>query len=78
MQRIEENNSLHVSLTFKDFAEAFAFLTKVAALAEEQQHHPRILNEWNKVKLWLSTHDAGDIVTEKDRKLADAISKLIN
>ncbi len=74
MIRTEGNNTLHTTLTFKDFNEAFSFLTKVAALAEQQQHHPRIINEYNKVELWLSTHDAGNVVTEKDRKLADAIS----
>ncbi len=78
MMRTEANNSLHISLKFADFREAFEFLTKVADLADKQQHHPRILNEWNKVELWLSTHDAGNIVTDKDRRLAESINELLN
>ena len=51
-------------------------MTKVAKLAEDQQHHPRWQNEWNKVDIWLSTHDAGNKVTEKDKTLAKEIDKL--
>jgi len=78
MQRTEEDNSLHTSLTFKDFTEAMVFLQQVATLAVMHNHHPRILNEYTKVELRLSTHDAGNVVTEKDRKLAEAISKLLD
>lgn len=73
---IEKDNALYQSFEFKDFSEAFAFMARVALLAETQNHHPRWTNVWNKVEIWLNTHDAGDIVTDKDRKLADAISKL--
>jgi len=73
----EENNKLHRSFTFKDFTAAFAFMTKVAALAEKQNHHPTWTNTYNKVDIWLSTHDAGDIVTEKDRKLAAEIDTIV-
>jgi 4a-hydroxytetrahydrobiopterin dehydratase len=73
----EQNNELHRSFTFKDFSEAFAFMTRVALLAEKQNHHPRWQNVWNKVDIYLNTHDAGNTVTDKDRKLADAIDKLI-
>lgn len=73
----EENNELFRSFTFKDFSEAFAFMTRVALLAEQQQHHPRWENVWNKVDIHLNTHDAGDIVTDKDRQLAKAIDKLL-
>lgn len=62
---------------FKDFSEAFAFMTRVALLAEKQDHHPEWTNVWNKVEIRLSTHDAGDIVTDKDKKLAEAIDKLV-
>jgi 4a-hydroxytetrahydrobiopterin dehydratase len=72
----EENNTLYKKFEFKDFTEAFAFMTKVAAEAEKEDHHPTWTNTYNKVEIWLSTHDAGDIVTEKDRKLAAIIDKL--
>ena len=74
----ETNNELHKQFIFKDFAEAFEFMTKVAKLAEEHQHHPRWHNEWNKVDIWLSTHDAGNKITDKDKALAKAIDKLTN
>lgn len=72
----EENNELYRSFEFKDFSEAFAFMTRVALLAEKHNHHPRWTNVWNKVEIQLNTHDAGDTVTDKDRKLASAIDKL--
>ena len=74
---IEENNSLYKKFQFKDFKDAFAFLTKVAMAAEHADHHPTIKNTWNTVELWLSTHDAGNIVTDKDRKLAKMIDGLL-
>ncbi|MBK6731264.1 MAG: 4a-hydroxytetrahydrobiopterin dehydratase [Bacteroidetes bacterium] len=72
----EENNKLNKKFEFKDFSEAFAFMSRVALLAEKQNHHPFWTNEYNTVEIFLSTHDAGDIVTDKDRKLADAIDKI--
>jgi 4a-hydroxytetrahydrobiopterin dehydratase len=72
----EQDNKLYRKFEFKNFSEAFAFMTRVALIAEKMDHHPLWTNVWNKVELWLSTHDAGDIVTEKDRKLAAAIDKL--
>lgn len=72
----EENDKLSRSYQFKDFSEAFAFLSRVALLAEKHQHHPEIFNVYNQVELSLSTHDAGNKVTEKDRKLAKAIDGL--
>ena len=72
----EENNTLHKKFEFKDFSEAFAFMTRVAMAAEKMDHHPTWKNTYNKVEIWLSTHDAGDIVTDKDRKLAATIDKL--
>ena len=74
---IEENNQLCRKFTFRDFSEAFAFMTRVALLAEKADHHPFWTNVYNTVEIKLSTHDAGDIITEKDRKLAAAIDKLI-
>ena len=72
----EKDNALYRSFEFKDFSEAFAFMTRIAILAEKQNHHPRWTNVYNKVEMLLNTHDAGDIVTDRDRKLADAIDKL--
>ncbi|MFT5169243.1 MAG: 4a-hydroxytetrahydrobiopterin dehydratase [Saprospiraceae bacterium] len=69
----EENNSLKATFKFKNFVEAFGFMTEVAFHAEKQNHHPNWSNVWNTVNIELSTHDAGDIVTEKDHKLATAI-----
>lgn len=73
----EVDRKLYKVLLFKDFQEAFAFMVRVAFLAEKNNHHPRWINEWNKVEIWLSTHDAGDIVTEKDRILAREINELL-
>lgn len=73
----EENNTLHRKFEFKDFSEAYAFMTRVAIAAEKMDHHPLWTNVYNKVDIWLSTHDAGDTVTEKDRKLATVIDKII-
>lgn len=73
----EENNKLTRTIEFKDFSEAFAFMTQVALLAEKQDHHPWWSNVYNKVTIELNTHDAGDIVTDKDLKLSKAIDKLL-
>jgi 4a-hydroxytetrahydrobiopterin dehydratase len=73
----EQENRLYRSFTFKDFKEAFAFMTRVAALAEEHNHHPTWTNTYNKVDIWLSTHDAGNIVTHKDKTLAKAIDAVL-
>lgn len=73
----EENNKLKRTFEFKDFSEAFAFMTRVALIAEKQNHHPWWSNVYNKVEMELNTHDVDDIVTEKDWKLAKAIDKLI-
>lgn len=72
----EANNQLSTELRFKDFSAAFAFMTEVALLAEKMNHHPNWSNVWNKVDIHLNTHDAGNTVTEKDRKLAAAIEQV--
>ena len=72
-----ENNQLYKKFIFKDFAEAVVFMNQVADLAEKANHHPKIQNTWNTVELWLSTHDAGDTVTAKDKDLASQIDKLL-
>lgn len=73
----EENNKLVKTFTFNNFIEAFGFMSKVAIVAEKMNHHPNWSNVYNKVNFELSTHDAGNIVTEKDRTLAAAIDALI-
>ncbi|MFN2440224.1 MAG: 4a-hydroxytetrahydrobiopterin dehydratase, partial [Chitinophagaceae bacterium] len=73
----EQNNSLYRKFIFKNFNEAFSFMTRVALVAEKMDHHPKWTNVWNTVEIWLSTHDAGDIVTDKDRKLADKIDSFV-
>lgn len=73
----EENNALYRKFQFKDFSEAFAFMTRVALEAEKMNHHPRWTNVWNTVEVWLNTHDAGNTVTDKDRKLAQKIDALL-
>jgi 4a-hydroxytetrahydrobiopterin dehydratase len=77
MEWKNENNKLKRTFVFKDFIEAFSFMTKVALLAEKMDHHPYWENVYNKVTIELNTHDAGDIVTEKDHSLASAIDELI-
>ncbi|MBL0132642.1 MAG: 4a-hydroxytetrahydrobiopterin dehydratase [Chitinophagaceae bacterium] len=71
------SNSLYRKFTFTNFSEAFAFMTRVAIEAEKMDHHPKWTNVWNTVEIWLNTHDAGDIVTEKDHQLAKRIDALI-
>jgi 4a-hydroxytetrahydrobiopterin dehydratase len=73
----EKENALYRKFQFADFSEAFAFMVRVALVAEKMDHHPKWTNVYNTVEMWLSTHDAGDIVTEKDRKLAKKIDGLL-
>lgn len=73
----EENDKLTRKFAFDDFSEAFAFMTRVALEAERLGHHPDWRNVYNEVEINLSTHDAGNKVTEKDRKLADRIDALL-
>jgi 4a-hydroxytetrahydrobiopterin dehydratase len=73
----EENNRLKKTFTFKDFHQAFGFMAKVALVAEKMDHHPYWTNVYNVVTFELSTHDAGDTVSDKDHKLAKAIDLLV-
>lgn len=73
----EIDNRLTKTFKFRDFNEAFGFMARVALIAEKMDHHPTWTNTWNTVSFELSTHDAGDKVTERDRKLAEAIDRLI-
>jgi 4a-hydroxytetrahydrobiopterin dehydratase len=72
----EKSHKLYKKFQFKTFSEAFAFMTRVAIEAEKMDHHPFWTNVYNTVEIWLSTHDAGDIVTEKDHTLAKRIDTI--
>ena len=72
----EPADGLEAEIEYKDIAEAIAFMTKVANIAEEQQHHPEWSNVYNRVSIKLRTHDANNSITEKDRRLAAAITDL--
>ncbi len=73
----EKNNTLYRKFEFKDFSQAFGFMTRVALAAEKMDHHPSWTNVYTTVEISLSTHSAGNVVTEKDRKLAQKIDALI-
>jgi len=73
----EENNKLYRKFEFKNFSEAFAFMTRVALEAEKMDHHPLWTNVYNQVEVWLNTHSAGNVVTDKDRQLAKKIDALV-
>lgn len=73
----EDGGALRRCFRFANFSEAFAFMTRVAMLAERMNHHPEWTNVWNRVDITLTTHDAGDIVTDNDRSMAAAIDALL-
>jgi 4a-hydroxytetrahydrobiopterin dehydratase len=74
----EADNALSKTFVFADFAEAFAFMTRVALIAEQLDHHPEWSNVWNRVSASsLRTHSAGNTVTEKDREFAQRIDAFI-
>ena len=73
---IEQDDRLRREFVFKDFSEAFAFMARVALLAEKMDHHPEWSNVYNKVDIMLRTHSAGNKVTAKDRALAAGIDRL--
>ena len=72
----ETKNGLNKSFTFLDFKEAFAFMQKVAKIAEKQQHHPLWINQYNRVEIWLNSHEAEGKITDKDKQLAKEIDKI--
>ncbi len=74
---IEKDNSIYRKFQFKNFSEAFAFMVRIAIEAERMNHHPLWKNVYNIVEIWLSTHDAGDVITNKDIKLAESINSLL-
>ena len=72
----EVDNKLKRDFEFKDFVEAFSFMTKVALIAEKMDHHPDWSNSYNKVSIALTSHDKGNTVTDRDRKLAKEIDRI--
>jgi ribonuclease HI len=74
----ETKHGLYKQFNFENFKEAWEFMSGVAELAEEVQHHPRWENEWNVVQIWLITHEGGKKITGKDRKLAEAIDDIFS
>ncbi len=74
----EGKTALMRTFEFSDFKEAWRFMNDVAEIAEEHQHHPNWTNVYNRVTILLSTHDAGDTVTDKDRKMAEAIDAVLD
>ena len=76
MTWVERDGALHQTFEFADFTEAFAFMTRVAFAAERLGHHPDWSNSWNRVSISLTTHDAGNVVTDGDRALAAAIDDI--
>ncbi|TXC77045.1 4a-hydroxytetrahydrobiopterin dehydratase [Luteibaculum oceani] len=73
----ESNNRLERVIVYKNFSEALASIVQVGIIAEKHNHHPEIINVYNKVTLSLTTHDAGNIVTEKDWKLAEELDHVL-
>lgn len=73
----EIDNKLYRKFEFADFVHAFGFMAQVAIIAEKQNHHPTWTNTWNSVEIWLTSHDAGNTVTDRDYKLATSIDKLV-
>ena len=73
---IESNDKLKRKFEFKDFNEALAFINKLAPICESMNHHPEINWVYNKIEITLSTHDAGDKITELDYQLAKKIDKI--
>ncbi|HTB48750.1 MAG TPA: reverse transcriptase-like protein [Verrucomicrobiae bacterium] len=73
----ETKHGLYKQFNFENFKAAWKFMTEVAELAEEFQHHPRWENEWSVVQIWLITHEGGKKITDKDHQLAEAIDALL-
>ncbi len=74
----ERDGALHRDFTFASFREAMGFMVRVAFIAEELQHHPEWSNVYNRVSIKLTTHDAGNTVTDNDRTMAAAIDDLLD
>lgn len=77
MSWTKQDNKLVKEFYFKNFEEAFAFMQKVALIAEKLNHHPNWYNSYNFLRIELSTHDKGNIITEKDYQLAKEIDNIL-
>lgn len=77
MSWTENDGRLHREFTFDSFSAAFAFMTRVALIAERMDHHPEWSNVYGQVSVVLTTHDAGNTVTQTDRDMAAAIDALV-
>jgi 4a-hydroxytetrahydrobiopterin dehydratase len=73
----EANNALQKTFTFKSFGDAMAWMTKASYIIEKMDHHPEWTNIYNKVHVRLTTHDAGNTITDKDRLLAAALDEVV-
>jgi len=73
----EQDNTLYQKFKLNNFIEAWAFMSKVAILAEKANHHPEWKNVYNTVEIWLTTHDEGNTITEKDKALAEKITAVL-
>jgi len=73
----ETKHGLYKQFVFQDFREAWAFMERVAAVVNKMDHHPRWQNEWNVVDIWLSTHEDGMQITDRDHELANTIDTLV-
>ncbi len=71
------DNSLFRSVKFSNFTDAFAFMSRVAVIAEQLDHHPDWSNSWNVVDISLRSHDVGGVVTERDVQLAQRINEVL-
>jgi len=72
----QTNNALVAEFQFKNFTQAFSFMTQVAFAAEKANHHPEWTNVYNKVSIKLTTHDAGNVITSKDEHLSKEIDAI--
>ncbi len=72
------DDSLRRSFQFADFAAAFAFMSRVAVIAEQLGHHPDWSNSWNVVDISLCSHDVGGVVTQRDVQLAQRINEVLS
>ena len=72
----DDGSAIYRSFRFADFSEAFAFMTRVALIAEKLDHHPEWSNVYDRVEITLATHDAGGL-SERDVKAAHAIDRLL-
>jgi len=73
---VTDDNSLYKKYVFADFNVAMEFMNEVAEVCNQMNHHPKWTNIYKEVECWLRTHDAGDVVTDKDHELAQAMDRI--